>query len=424
MSLFGNPSTTSSLFPSNAGGGLFGQPGGTPITTSPSLFSSITGGNPQGGGTGLFGGNSGAVPGQNSPFSGLTGANTGAGSSLFTPGASTSGTGLFSQNTGSLFGNSAGGTGLFNTNPAPASQPGLFGAAPAAQGSLFSGNFGSNSTGLFNTATSTPSLFSGNSFGQTGGLFSQPLNAGIGAVPQQTQPIVYNQHPGYKDKIIDTLTQQEKENLFKLKTMIDENDSHLQQSEKTLEKISKFKSDIKLRLLDLFTYARKVQVSEMRCKVSVEIVKKFQANLSLFVKDAIKIFDRCEQADSYHQIDSPGAFLSDMLVHCEERLKGIDESYKEIQELLLIEQKSSEFVLLVNTISMMQDKFEIISSIAYDVHKRVEEVVNRYANLFGINSEENSKKDVKMKETDKPKKFSTLSDIIAARPSAFKNFFH
>ena len=156
----------------------------------------------------------------------------------------------------------------------------------------------------------------------------------------------------------------------------------------------------------------------------MEIVKRFQSNLNLFIKDAIKVFDRCEHADSYHQIDSPGNFLSDMLVHCEERLKSIEENYKEIQELLMIEQKTSEFVVLVNTISMMQAKFEIISSIAYDVHKRVEEVIDRYANTFGIDPGNEKVRDVKMKEVAKPKKFSTLSDIISARPSAYSKFFH
>lgn len=422
MSLFGGNQTTSSLFNNNPTGGLFGQQGNTPITTGTSLFSSITGNNPQGPSTGLFG-----QPTGTAPNTGLftQSASTAPNSGLFGTNPNPSG-GLFTQNQGSLFNNPQSGS-LFNPNPAGSAQTGLFGANPSSQGSLFSGSFGTNSTGLFNSMTTTPSLFTNAGAGQQGGLFNQPSNPNFssGMNPgQAAPPMVYTQNPGYHNKIIDNLTQTEKESLFKLKSLIDDNDSQLLQSQGTLEKICKFKSDLKLRLLDLFTYARKVQTSEKRCKASVEIVKKFQSNLNLFIKDAIKVFDRCEHADSYHQIDSPGNFLSDMLIHCEERLKSIEENYKEIQELLLIEQKSSEFVLLVNTISMMQTKFEIISSIAFDVHKRVEEVIDRYANTFGIDPGNEKVKDVKMKEVVKPKKFSTLADIIAARPSAFSKFFH
>jgi hypothetical protein len=288
--------------------------------------------------------------------------------------------------------------------------------------------FGSTpATSLFGQTSNAPQgapLFGGNSgslFGQSS-LFNNPPTPSFGGqgplTPSVQGNVAFVPYQNFSDKMIDNFNQTEKDNLFGLKNQIENNENCLIQAENTLSKITKFKDDIKNRLQELFAFARKVQTAEKRCKASLEIVKKFQGNISLFIKDAVKVFDRCERADGFNQIDSPGVFLSDMLANCEERLKSIEESFKEIQELVLIEERSNEFILLIKTIAMMQTKFELVSSLTFDMHKRVLEVTGRYSMTFGIDFDENSGKDMKIKEVSKSLKTSSLADLIAARPNS------
>ena len=406
-SLFGNSNNAGGMFagnpagnPGNPGnaGGLFGNPaaGGNP--SAGGLFGNpAAGGNPSAGG--LFGN---TASGNNAGAGGLFG-NAAGGAFGSNPGQ---GSGLFGQTlggnpgqsaapTGSLFGNPGGG--LFGTTPS-------FGTASSNTGSLF-GNTGSTSFG-----NPAGGLFGAGNPSMGMGFSNQPL--------QNSQNLMYTPYQNYSDKIIESLAQADKDNLFNLKSQIESNEANLIQAENTLTKICKFKDDIKARLVELFSFARKVQTAEKRCKASLEVVKKFQSNISLFIKDAVKVFDRCERADGFNQIDSPGVFLNEMLASCEERLKCIEESFKEIQELVLIEDRSNEFMMLVKTISMMQTKFELVSSLTFDMHKRVQEVMERYLVTFGIDMEEGGNKDVKIKEASNVRKPSGLADLIAAKPSS------
>ena len=386
--LFGNANNPAGLFGGNNAGNQ-GNPGG-----AGGLFANTAGNNAGAGAGGLFGN---STAGNNPAAGGLFG-NTAGGAFASNPAQSS----LFGQNlgnssgqnpqpAGSLFGNTGGG-GLFGNTPS-------FGTAAPGTGSIFGGG-NSGGGGLFGAGSSTMGM----------GFSNQPL--------QNSQNLVYTPYQNYSDKIIESLAQSDKDNLFNLKSQIESNEANLIQAENTLTKICKFKDDIKARLVELFSFARKVQTAEKRCKASLEVVKKFQSNISLFIKDAVKVFDRCERADGFNQIDSPGVFLNEMLANCEERLKSIDESFKEIQELVLIEDRSNEFMMLVKTISMMQTKFELVSSLTFDMHKRVQEVMDRYLVTFGIDMEDGGSKDVKIKEVSKVRKTSGLADLIAAKPSS------
>ena len=217
-------------------------------------------------------------------------------------------------------------------------------------------------------------------------------------------------------KLIGTLPDKEKNDFFNLKHCIDQQDAQLTQSDAVLKNILKYKSRIKEKLAELFIYSRRVKTAEKRCKVGLDVVKKFETNVSNFVKDAIKVYNQCEFADSYHQIDSSDIFLSEMLGCCEERLKNIEDNFKEIQELLTIESGTSHFSMLINTITLMQEKFQLISSVAYDMHKRVSEITIKYSSNSAISKSLAQIKDTKIEKRVEPvKKYSSIKDIITGR---------
>lgn len=464
------PSLFSSITGSNNPGGLFAQPGGQTgglfgqTAPAPTAGGSLFGNTAQpGGNTGLFSqntGNTGNAPSLFNP-SGNTGglfgqpASTGGlfsqttqganpGGSLFNAGAPGQNTSLFSQPAGNtqnagLFSQNPGNAGgQFNTQPgglfgANTSAGGLLSMNPANPSSLFSGNqntgglfgqsgagggglFGNNQSGLFTQNANPGGLFgqnnSGSLFGQNpaGGLFNNnPTAAFQGGQPG---PINFTPQESPSSQLIENLSQTLKENCYTLRKFIDDNETYLTQSESLLASISKYKQDLKLKLTTLFIFSRKVQTAEKRCKVTVDVIKKFQCNINNFIKDAVKVFNQCEYADSYHQIESPANFLADMLGCCEERLKVIEDNFKEVQELMSIQSGNCELNMLINTISLMQEKFELVSSVAYDVHKKVTELLVKQGVVV-----ESEKKKEKISTFESSKKFSSIQDIIAGRPS-------
>ena len=417
--LFGQPTGNQSLFsqpsgnlmsqPTNNSGSLFAQPSGNTgglfnqPSSNPGLFSQTSTNN-----TSLFSQPSSNTGGLfNQPSSGTGG--------LFNQPSSNTG-GLFNQpssNTGGLFNQPSSNTGgLFNQ---PSSNTGgLFNQPSSNTGGLFN-QPSSNTGGLFNQ----PSSNTGGLFNQpSGGLFSQNNQGGLFSNSTQHTPIAYTSQSSALCKIIGTLSDQEKNAFVNLKLCLNQHDNNLTESETILKAITKTKSEIKEKMMELFIFTRKVQTAEKRCKVTVEGLKKFENNISRFIKDAIAVYNQCEFADSYHQIDSPGIFLSEMLGSCDERLKCIEDNFKEIQELFSVESESSQILMLINTISLMQEKFQLISSIAYDMHKKVAEVVWKYQDNLEIrNALESKGKDIKIKKNENTKKYSSIKDIISGKSS-------
>lgn len=461
-SLFGqNPPTGGGL--GNPGGSLFGGNTGGGTNPGGSLF----GGNPTGGtnpGGSLFGGNTGGGtnPG-GSLFGGNPGGGTNTGGSLFggnTGGGPNTGGSLFgaSGNTGNLFGAAPTNTGgLFSNQPSGSggglfSQPtantgGLFGntggnagggpfSQPTGGTGLFGGNTGTSSTGLFGQPSAGNTMFGGSSSGsffnnptQNTGFFNNPSNSMLGQnlsgtltfnPNAQPTPMPFVPSQDMFSKKISELSDATKNNLFNFKGQIDRNEASLSQSESILNSITKYKNELKERLITLFTFSRRVQTGEKRCKVTIETVKKFQGNVNSFVKEAVKVFNHCDSADQYHQIQSPAGFLSDMLIVCEERLKCIEDNFKEIQEIVSVENRPFELSMLINTIAMMQEKFELVSSVAYDVHKRVQEVLAKYPGIVD-NSGNAKKKEGKVDKGSGQKGYSSLRDIITGRLRDFEN---
>jgi hypothetical protein len=460
MSLFGNKNG-----PVGNTGSLFSQGG---ITTNPSLFSAITGSSGLFGqgnlGTGLFNnaGTGGSNPAASNPgglfgqgasnTGGLFGQGPNNSGSLFNQPSSggglfakqTSNTGLFGQpsgpnslfnqvsNTSSLFAQPSSNTGGLFAQPS-SNTGGLFGQPSSSTGGLF-GQPSSNTGGLFGQPSSTGGLFGQPS--STGGLFAQSSSGTFGTFnptsnsmfsgyPSSTpQPASYSPDSNSMSKTIGTLSEQEKNFFFLLKSKIDENDTNLNQSESIIKSIEKFKKSLKEKLFELFTYSRKVQTLEKRCKTSTEILKKFEVNINNYIKDAVSVYTQCEFADSFHPIGSPGVFLSDMLDQCDGRLKLIEDNFKEIQELLLVESQDYQINMLVNTIGLMQEKFQLVTSLAFDVHKRVTEVLAIHSNKPGLSDFKNSPdKESSPKKNIQTKNYSSIKDIISGK-SVYSGYYN
>ncbi|OMJ68253.1 hypothetical protein SteCoe_34354 [Stentor coeruleus] len=443
QSFFSNGPGQGSLFgqnapsgggPGNASGNLFGGNLGAGTNTG----SSLLGGNLGTGtntGRSLFGGNpsTGINTGGN-----LIGGNqdtgTNAGGNLF-GGSGNPGGSFGPQNTGNMFSNPQANLGGAFNQPT-ANTGGLFSQTPGGA-SLFGGNTGTGPTGLFGQSSSGNPTLNGN---PSSGFFTQPIQ-NTGFFNNSSNPILWQNLPGPSNfnpytqstpntqfipsqdifsKRINELSDNTKNNLFNLKGQIDSNEVSLNQSENILNNITKYKNELKQRIITLFTFSHRVQTGEKRCKVTIETLKRFQINIISFIKEAVKVFNHCDSADQYHQIESPAGFLSNMLIVCEDRLKCIEENFKEIQDIVSIENKPFELSMLVNTIAMMQEKFELVSSIAYDMHKRVQEVLVMYPRVCD-NTGSLEKKEGKVEKGNEQKGYSSLRDIITGRLRDFDN---
>ena len=451
-----NPGNTGGLFsnpnPGNAGGG-FSNPN-APSGNTNSLFPNP---NPN---TGTPGGMF-SNPNASTPNAGGLFSNPGNTGGLFTnPNAPTSNTGgLFSNpnpnpgsNPGGLFSNPNSSTGnpggLFsNTNPSgntgglfsggnnpPGNTGGLFSNSNTSGGLFSSGNTGNllaqpsnNPGGLFsqpqNPLTFTPTNSGLFSSANTGGMFSQMAPGGTTQNTRPTQ-LGYSSEASPMFKLIGSISEQEQSAFYNLRASLDNHDKSLTQAESLMVGIEKCKAEVKGKLLELFTFSRKAQTAEKRCRISLGVLKKFENNISGFVKDAVKLYNQCEYADSYHQINSPGGFLSEMLGCCEERLKAIEDNFKEIQELVAIEGDFSQFPMVVSTIMMMQEKFQLVSSVAFDMHTKVAQIIDRYSRNTDIaKSLTASSKGTKIEKLDQPKNYSSIRDIIAGKTPYSGNYY-
>ncbi|XP_076437674.1 uncharacterized protein LOC143276900 [Babylonia areolata] len=215
-SLFGQQqpsSSTASVFGSSqtstASGtaSIFGQPApglfGSGAVSTPASSAGGGGLFGGGGGGGLFaqsgGGGGGAVP---APGLFGKGAASGVGGGF---GQSSTPGNVFGQNVGSVFGQSSGGGGLFGKPPAssaPASvfgqstaastvvpAPGLFGAAPSSQSSVFGGSSATGGATATASIAPQPGLFGaagGSVFGGGGSTFGGGAAAAASAVPNDS----------------------------------------------------------------------------------------------------------------------------------------------------------------------------------------------------------------------------------------------
>ncbi|CAG9320372.1 unnamed protein product [Blepharisma stoltei] len=189
---------------------------------------------------------------------------------------------------------------------------------------------------------------------------------------QPPQPRTNFEDSGYwRHKKVETLSEGYKKAIYEIQQDIDGNDISLRNSESTLEKLSEQQIRVKDKTNQLFSYSKKVISRQRRCQNALDILKTFENNIAKYVREFIKITEQCNQADAFHKIQAPAAFLSDILNSCETQIKEMERNINDMEEIIKLETSRPQFSLLVQTISLMMDKFKIVGSISADLHNRV-----------------------------------------------------
>lgn len=181
---------------------------------------------------------------------------------------------------------------------------------------------------------------------------------------------------------METLADAYKKAIYDIQQEIDTNDLNLKNADSTVERLSEEQTRVKEKTNQLFSYSKKVLSRQRRCGNALEIIKSFENNIAKYVREFIKICETCNQADSFHRVQAPSSFLSDMLGHCELRIKDIEKNINDIEEILKLETSPPHFSMLVQTISSMFDKFKVVSSLASEMHNKINNFQQKISENF------------------------------------------
>jgi hypothetical protein len=134
--------------------------------------------------------------------------------------------------------------------------------------------------------------------------------------------------------------------------------------------------------LNIFSYSKKVASKQRRFSKAVELRQRFENELAKFVNTFMKICEQTNNTDYFYKVPCPADFLSNLLEDLETRITHIEETLVELEEITQKENLTeASYLTLVDSIRLMQEKFEIVASMTHDIHKRVEEWQRKYVNL-------------------------------------------
>ena len=312
--------------------------------------------------------------------------------SSLTPGAYSSNPGQNPFNSG---GNPLNYSGLTGLNPAnSALSTGFFVNSGQGSGQNFINTTSGPNTSFF---TNPANLSSGNNFaGNTGtpgtSFFANPTQFTgqniMNSSHFHASPSAQFDEPGaWKYKKIETLTESFKAFFYNTQKDIDKIDESLKHGHSTLKHVDDILIKVSEKCRHVLSYTKKVLSLQKRIKISLEIKQNFEDKVARYIKDFIRICDHCSAADQYHQIDAPAAFLHDFLEMCGQRLEDMEEHILTIEEMIKNECEIETISMLVQTISLMQERFKIVSAITYDLHARVSKLYDGVSSQYkGFNT--------------------------------------
>ncbi|CAG9319052.1 unnamed protein product [Blepharisma stoltei] len=212
----------------------------------------------------------------------------------------------------------------------------------------------------------------------TPGQWGQPAQQ----MPQMARTDIFENPDAWRYKKIEALSEPSKAKFYEIQQEIDNNEIALKNAEHAISKLTDHQDVVNSKTEQLFSYSKKIVAKARRTERALEIRKQFEAQVSKFVREFIKVCEQCNSADPYHKIEAPAGFLSELLNNCEQRIKEMEDNIKEIEEIVKTETIPSQLSLLVHTISLMQDRFIVISGMANDMHKKVLELHNKVAGVM------------------------------------------
>lgn len=234
---------------------------------------------------------------------------------------------------------------------------------------------------------------------------SQYLNA----FPISAQPSLHNsslQFEGpetWRYRKLETLPENFRNLFFSIQKELENIEESVNGSRNSLSRYNKASSVIAEKSKALLSYSRKVLTLEQRISIAMEIKQKYENQVVKYVKELMKLCESIDRGDLYNKVVSPAGFLADFCAMCDIRLAEVEESVKEVEELLRGETDLQIAKCFFNTILYINDKMRIVESLVSEVHDRVEIMAKIYGgvdkelrgmtptwNVFMIDSKENT----------------------------------
>lgn len=120
---------------------------------------------------------------------------------------------------------------------------------------------------------------------------------------------------------------------------------------------------------------RKVMSIQKRFIITMENKKEMENHIVTYVNDLLKICKYAERNDPYYTFKSPAEFMMSFIDICDNRLTAIQSQVEEIEEIIRNESCKESFKLLITVIKELHEKFQIISSLAHEVHSRIDSLL-------------------------------------------------
>lgn len=315
----------------------------------------------------------------------------------------------------------------FSANSAfPVSSQGMYSSSQPAN-NPFSSNFTGNMPQY-----SLPNTFTGNLPSTTGHPFSNnyPLNSGHPTAlsfpnfPQNlSSPSMQFEEPGsWKHKKIETLNENYKNFFYNTQKEFDKIDEALKQSQSTLKSFDEIKGKVAEKSANVLSYTRKVLALQKRIQITLDLKLTFEQKVARYIKDFIRICDHYNPSDNYHQITAPADFLQDFLALSDSRLADMEDHISSIEEMIKNECEVESLQMLVQVISMMQEKFKVVSAVTFECHLKVAkmhaEFSSQYKEISSFTPYNDSGNRINMlKENTPPSlvKSSNIKDVISGR---------
>lgn len=186
----------------------------------------------------------------------------------------------------------------------------------------------------------------------------------------------------WRHRKIETLNEIYRNYFYKLQLEFDSNETLLNQTSLSLKRIEDSQTNFSSRCKNIFSYSKKVASKQRRFFKAVELKQKFENELAKFIHSFMKICEQTNNTDYFYKVSCPAEFLSNLLEDIENRITHIEDTLLELEEITQKDNLSEpNYLTLVDSIKLMQEKFEIVTSLTYEIHKRVEDWQRRYVNL-------------------------------------------
>ncbi|OMJ76186.1 hypothetical protein SteCoe_24481 [Stentor coeruleus] len=257
------------------------------------------------------------------------------------------------------------------------SQPNL------THGSGFTGNnfFTQTSTGNninpgFNPMSSMGLINPQNSFPpQTGATYfpnwSQAGNYQINPT-QAINNLIFEDPFNFRFKPIESLSEPMQLFFQNFQEFCDIKEDALKKSEICVKEINVKANKAYEKSENILRQIRKVLSIQKRFTITMENKKEMQNHIVTYVNDLLKMCKHAERNDPYYTYNSPAEFMVEFIDICDKRLTAIQEQVIEIDEMMRNESNKESFQLLITVIKELHEKFQIIASLAYEVHSRID----------------------------------------------------